>query len=275
MRGDHLPPFGEREHGFAVRHRGDLLGAISVVVTPNEPLGSNQERLLEDVAAQAGLALRNVALVEDLRASRKRIVAAADERARALERNIHDGAQQQLVALTVKLRLAQGLVPRDPERAEAMLAELQTEAQTALEDLRDLARGIYPPLLADKGLREALEAQARKTHLPVRIDADGVGRYPQEVEAAVYFCTLEALQNVSKYANASSVDVLLRQRDGDLAFEIRDDGVGFDVTAARGSGLSNMRDRLDALGGDLDVRSEPGRGTLVRGRVPLGRGGGA
>ncbi|HEX6330480.1 MAG TPA: histidine kinase [Actinomycetota bacterium] len=275
MRGDDLPPFGEREHGFTVRHRGDLLGAISAVMPPSEPLGPSQEKLLEDVAAQAGLVLRNVALLEDLRDSRKRIVTAADERARKLERNIHDGAQQQLVALTVKLRLARGLVPRDPDRAEAVLAELQTEAQTAIEDLRDLARGIYPPLLADKGLREAVEAQARKTHLPVRIDADGIGRYPQDLEAAVYFCTLEALQNVAKYAKASSVDVLLRDRGGDLTFEIRDDGVGFDVSAARGSGLSNMRDRLDALGGDLDVRSEPRLGTVVWGRVPLEMAGGA
>jgi signal transduction histidine kinase len=223
------------------------------------------------VAAQAGLVLRNVALLEDLRASRKRIVTAQDERARALERNIHDGAQQQLVALTVKLRLAQGLVSKDPAKAEAMLGDLQAETQTALEDLRDLARGIYPPLLADKGLPEAIAAQARKATLPARVDGDGLGRYSQDVEAAVYFCALEAMQNAAKYANASSMAIRLTDRDGWLEFAIEDDGAGFDpATTPRGAGLQNMTDRLEALDGKLDVRSAPGSGTTVAGRVPVG-----
>ena len=152
MVGGDLPPFRPRETGFLVRHQGDSLGAISVVMPASEPLGPTQGKLLEDVAAQAGLVLRNVGLLEDLRASRKRIVAAQDERAKKLERDIHDGAQQQLVALSVKQRLVATLVGTDDERARAMLDELQHDTTDALESLRDLARGIYPPLLADKGL---------------------------------------------------------------------------------------------------------------------------
>jgi signal transduction histidine kinase len=269
MGGDDLPTFGAREVGFAVRHQGELLGAISVVMPASEPLGPVHTKLLDDVAAHAGLVLRNVGLLEDLRASRKRIVTAQDERARALERNIHDGAQQQLVALTVKLRLTKGLVASDPDRAASMLEELVAQTQSALEDLRDLARGIYPPLLADKGLREAILAQARKGGLPALIQGDGVGRYGQDVEAAVYFCTLEAFQNIAKYAGASSVVVRLDERGGRLEFEIADDGAGFDPsTTPRGSGLQNMADRLDALGGSLDVRSAVGSGTTIAGRIP-------
>ena len=134
--------------------------------------------------SQAGLVLRNVRLIEELRASRQRIVAAQDDRAKQLERNIHDGAQQQLVALTVKLRLAEGSPSANQRRPGRCSSELQAEATSALEDLRDLARGIYPPLLADKGLRGALEAQARKAAVHVGIETDGVGRYPPDVESA-------------------------------------------------------------------------------------------
>jgi signal transduction histidine kinase len=149
--------FPDRERAFPVRYAGELLGAISVITPPDEPLAADREQLLSDVAAQAALVLRNVRLIEELRESRRRIVTAQDERAKALERNLHDGAQQQLVALAVKQRLAETLVDRDPEKAKAMLADIQTETQEALETLRDLARGIYPPLLADKGLAAALE----------------------------------------------------------------------------------------------------------------------
>jgi signal transduction histidine kinase len=255
---------------FEVRHQGELLGAITVRMPANDPMNPSKERLIRDLASQAGLVLRNVRLIEELRQSRRRIVTAVDEGRRRLERNIHDGAQQQLVALAVKLRLADAVLEKDPVKAHAFLGELREETNDALENLRDLARGIYPPLLADEGLAAALEAQARRSPVPVRVSRDGIGRYPQDVEATVYFCALEALQNVTKYANASAVDIGIRQEDGTLTFEIRDDGVGFDpALAPRGTGLQGMADRVEALGGNLQVRSAPGDGTTVTGTVPL------
>jgi signal transduction histidine kinase len=267
VRGDELPDFGAEE-AFEVRHQGELLGALTVFLAPDDPMNPTKEKLIRDMAAQAGLVLRNVRLIEDLRESRRRIVSAQDERARALERNIHDGAQQQLVALSVKLRLAEGMVERDPAKARELLSELQAQTGETLEDLRDLARGIYPPLLADKGLPAALESQARRSPLPVTVEPDGVGRYGQDVESAVYFCCLEALNNVAKYAEATAVEIRLRQSDGELRFEVVDDGRGFD-TASKGSGtgLQGMADRLDAIGGVLEVRSAPGAGTTVSGRL--------
>jgi len=151
-----------------------------------------------------------------------------------------------------------------------MLSELQADATSALEDLRDLARGIYPPLLADKGLPAALEAQARKAAVKVSVETDGVGRYPPDVESALYFCCLEALQNVAKYAHATHAAVRLSASGDELAFEVVDDGDGFDSgSTRRGSGLLGMADRLDAIGGTLEVRSQPGMGTTVTGRVPV------
>jgi signal transduction histidine kinase len=225
--------------------------------------------LIRDLAAQAGLAIRNVRLVEELRASRRRIVSTQDERAKQLERNIHDGAQQQLVALAVKQRLVADLIDRHPDRARAMVEQLQADTNDALENLRDLARGIYPPLLADQGLAAALEAQARKSHVPTTVRADGVGRYAQEIESAVYFSCLEALQNVSKYANATAATVTLDAGGGELFFSVQDDGVGFDpTTTRRGTGLQGIADRLAALGGTMRVTSQPGAGAVVEGSVP-------
>ncbi len=152
----------------------------------------------------------------------------------------------------------------------ATLDQLKGDADEALETLRDLARGIYPPLLADKGLAVALRSQAGKATLPVQVVADDVARYPQDTEAALYFCTLEALQNVQKYAAASSVEVRLHEKGQRLLVEVTDDGCGFDVSSAvRGAGLTNMEDRLDALGGNLQIESTPGVGTTLRATVPL------
>jgi signal transduction histidine kinase len=263
-------PTIDGEHTVEVRHQGELLGALSVETPPSDPMNPAKDKLVRDLAAQAGLVLRNVRLISDLRASRQRLVAAQDEERRKLERNLHDGAQQQLVALAVKLRLAEQLTARDADKAKEMLTALQQDTQDALENLRDLARGIYPPLLADKGLGAALEGQARKASIPVEISTNGAGRYPQDTEAAVYFCCLEALQNVQKYANASSATVGLSQADGKLRFEVADDGAGFDPAATGyGTGLQGMADRLDAIGGTLEVRSRPGGGTTIVGSVPV------
>ena len=210
-------------------------------------------------------------LIEELRSSRRRLVAAQDDERRKIERNLHDGAQQQLVALAVQLKLARTMVERDPAKAAALLDTLQGSATDALEDLRDLARGIYPPLLADKGLATALEAQARKAVVPVTVEADGVGRFPADIESAVYFSCLEALQNVAKYADAATARITLSDGSGELHFEIRDDGRGFDPSATSyGTGLQGIADRLAALGGELVVTSAPGDGTAVAGRLPVG-----
>ena len=235
----------------------------------NDQIDEPRTELVSGLAAQAGLVLRNVGLVEDLRESRRRLVAAQDVERRKLERNIHDGAQQQLVALTVKLRLARSVLDKDPARVDGMLEQLAGETQRALEDLRDLARGIYPPLLADKGLGAALDAQARRSPVPVTVEADGVGRYAPEVEAAVYFSCLEAMQNVAKYAAASGATVSLREALGRLEFRVHDDGVGFDAGATSyGTGLQGIADRLAALGGTLAVSSAPGSGTAITGSLP-------
>ncbi len=274
--GDALPAFDGVTRSVAVRHGNDLFGALTLAKPRNESLTPTEDKLLQDLASQAGLVLRNVRLttelqanVVELRASRRRLVEAQDEERRKIERNLHDGAQQQLVALTVQLGLLERMA-EDPDRVRQMASQLQDSLHDALDDLRDLARGIYPPLLADKGLAVALEAQGRKAAVPTTVEPDGVGRYPREVESAVYFCALEAMQNVAKYAHANSVVVRLSEREGRVVFEIQDDGSGFDAAATTyGTGLQGMADRLDAIGGTLDVRSTPGAGTLVRGEIML------
>jgi len=274
---DPIPDDPMPEGLVPVRQRDELLGALSVRKLAGEDLSPTESALVADLAAQAGLVLRNVALteqlrlrLEELRASRQRLVAAQDEERRRLERNIHDGVQQQLVALAIQLKLLDAQIERDPSGARTAAARLSATATTTLDDLRDLARGIYPPLLADKGLPAALEAQARKAALPVSIDAEGIGRFTQDVEATVYFCTLEALNNVAKYADATGATVLLANGSGELRFEVHDDGRGFDpAETGYGTGLQGMADRLAAVGGSLSVDSDPGHGTTVVGSVPV------
>ena len=266
--------FGDTADGsdfeVTVTHQGEELGALAVTMPANDPIDPAREKLVHDLATQAGPVLRNVALIEDLRASRQRLVAAQDNERRKIERNLHDGAQQQLVALAVQLRLLEQTAGKDPERDRGVAASLGSQANAALEDLRDLARGIYPPLLADKGLGAALEAQSRKAAVPTTVEAGGVGRYPQEIESAVYFCVLEALNNVAKYAGATRATITLAYADGHLTFEVDDDGAGFEVDRARGgTGIQGMADRLDAIGGSLTIRSVPGEGSTVGGRVPV------
>ena len=265
----HADPFPE---GFIpIRHQGTLLGALSLEKRAGESASATEQKLVEDLAAQAGLVLRNVRLIEELRASRQRLVAAQDEERRKIERNLHDGAQQQLVALAVQLKLAERLVGKDPDKERELLATLASQASAAVDELRDLARGIYPPLLADKGLASALDAQARKAAVPTEVKADGVGRYAQEVETAVYFCALEALNNVAKYAEASRAVISLSATDHHLTVTVSDDGSGFDPDAAGyGSGLQGMADRLDAIRGELRIESEEGKGTTITGTVPVG-----
>lgn len=259
---DHLAP---------VEHEGELLGAVTVTLPGNEELTKTEERLIDDVASQAGLVLHNARLVQELRASRQRLVTAQDEERRHLERNLHDGAQQQLIAVKLKAGLAQQFAAHgDGDRAAEMLADVLTGMDEGIESLRDLAHGIFPPLLESDGLAVALRAQAARAPIPVTVSPGAIHRYRPEIEAAVYFCVLEALQNALKYAHADSIEVTLRDQAGHLVFEVADDGQGFDgETVVKGRGLVNMTDRLDALGGALRIRSGVGEGTTVSGSIPV------
>ena len=274
----------------AAAHLGDLLGVIVV----ERPEGGDQfdeedERVLHELARQLGLALHNVRLDSalqasleelelrnvELQASRLRIVTAADESRRQIERNLHDGAQQHLVALAVKVGLVKTLLGSDPDTATDMIAELRGDVQAALDELRELAHGIYPPLLRDRGLGEALLNAANRSPLRTTVVAEGVQRHDTDIEAAVYFCCLEAMQNAGKYAGPeANVCVSVgTDDDGALWFEVRDDGAGFDPsTVVHGDGVVNMRDRLGAFGGALDITSALGCGTAVRGTVSVASG---
>jgi len=269
-------PDMQRDTVVPVNHAGELLGALAVDKKRGETMNTVEQKLIADLAGQAGLVLKNVGLnrellarLDELRASRQRLVTAQDEERRRLERDLHDGAQQHLVALKIKLGLAEAAA--QPEtKVRALITQLKQDADVALDTMRELARGIYPPLLASEGLETALRAQIRRIPVPVELQLDDVPRQPREVEGAVYFCCLEALQNVAKYAQASHVHVRLWTEDAKLAFRVQDDGNGFDpVRVPYGSGLQNMRDRLEALGGSLEVSSVPGRGTTVSGTIPL------
>jgi signal transduction histidine kinase len=274
--GDRLPEFGATR-AIAVRHTDELLGALTIEKPKNEPVSAAEDKLLAHLASQAGLVLRNVRLtaelqatIDNLRASRRRLVKAQDEERQRIERNLHDGAQQQLVALMIQLTVLDDAADH-PAEVRQLTGELRDGLSAALDDLRALARGIYPPLLADQGLAAAVRAQAARAPLPVLVEADGIGRYRRDAEATAYFCILEALQNVAKYARASCAKVALSCPDGHLEFTVTDDGDGFDTARPTpGTGLQGMADRLAAVGGTLCVRSAPGLGTTISCRLPAG-----
>jgi signal transduction histidine kinase len=260
-----------------VDYQGETLGALSVAKRPGETLTPVEGKLMSDLAAQAGLVLHNLGLTRqlqarlaELQASRLRIVTAADDQRRRIERDIHDGAQQQLLAIGATLAQAESVAGQDQERERALVAQLKAETSGTLATLRELARGIYPPLLADQGLAAAIRAQAGKAPGPVEVSTDGVGRYPPEIETAIYFCCVEALQNAARHAPGSTVKIGMADSGAEVTFTIADDGPGFDPAAApAGSGLRNISDRIAALGGSCRVDSSPGRGTTITGRIGL------
>ena len=269
-------PALRRDRLAPVSHQGELLGALAVTKKRGEAINPVEEKLVTDLAGQAGLVLKNVGLnrellarLEDLRSSRQRLVTAQDEERRRIERNLHDGAQQHLIALKMKVGVAESL--SDPKsKARPILAQLKRDADEAIDNLRELARGIYPPLLASEGLGAALTAQARRLTIPVDLRVEEIPRQPREVETAIYFCCLEALQNVAKYSNARQVELRVWKDDSRLQFRVRDDGKGFDPAMHKQtSGLQNMRDRVEALGGSVQVETAPGMGTTVEGGLPI------
>jgi signal transduction histidine kinase len=287
-----LPALAGPEGSAALRaapvaHAGELLGLIVARRRrDDEAFTEAEDRVLTELARQVGLALHNVQLDtalqasldelrlrnEELQQSRARIVAAGDAERRRLERNLHDGAQQHLVALAVKLRLARDAVEDDPHDAQVLIDELKSDVQEAIAELRSLAHGIFPPLLVSDGLGGALAAAASRAALPTTVDTNGVGRYSADIEAAVYFCVLEALQNAGKHAGeGASACVRVWPGANALRFEVTDDGAGFDASAAAGAGhgFVNMADRLGACGGTLMVTSRPGAGTTVAGSLPV------
>jgi signal transduction histidine kinase len=259
-----VPPPGDRRRAWTpVELEGQRVGAIVhdvSLLTEPEALGS--------VAAAAGLAMRGEQLEAALRRSRARIVEAGLAERRRLERNLHDGAQQRLVALSLTLRIAQNQIGKAPDRAEQMVAAAQEELTRALEELRELARGIHPAVLSDRGLHAAVEALAVRSPLPVEVVEVPDERLPAPVEAAAYFVISEALTNVVKYANASAATVAVRRRNGHAHVEVRDDGVG-GADPGRGSGLRGLADRVGALDGSLALDSPPGSGTTLRAEIPV------
>jgi signal transduction histidine kinase len=275
----HLPTLPRAQGVAPVRHQEELLGALTVDKPQGEALSPTEERLLHDLASQAGLVLRNVRLTEELRArlkdlerSKARIAAAQDEERRRIEEDLHHGAMRRLASLQEQIRTVKTDLERDPQAATATLGRVGEDTGRALEELRDLARGIYPPLLADQGLEAALAGLARKASIPVTVEAEGVDRYSQDIEAATYFCVLEALQNVTEHARASAALIRLEDQGSSISFTVADDGVGFEPERApAGPGIQNMSDRLAALGGEIQVNSRPGAGTTVTGTLPAAR----
>ncbi|TVR33489.1 MAG: hypothetical protein EA388_10885 [Nitriliruptor sp.] len=265
-------------HLEPVHQDGEPIGALSLERRRDDPVTPREQRLVAELAGQASLVLGNARLrarlqarLEELRASRQRLVATQDEARRRLERDLHDGAQQQLVALKVKLGMARTIAAKEDagNTVVGRLEELSATADLAVDGLRSLARGIYPPLLEAEGLERAISAQVGRVPIHVSIRADGVQRYSRDVEATIYFCVVEALGNTLRHADATFVEITLEDRNGHLGFSLTDDGCGFERgTSPGGLGLRNMADRIEALGGSLTVTAAPGAGVRIDGVLP-------
>jgi signal transduction histidine kinase len=267
-----LPSPGSGRAFTKVEREGECVAAIV-----HDPLVVDEQRAHVDaVGAAAALALENERLeaelrakVEELRTSRQRMLRIGLEERRRLERDLHDGAQQRLVSTALNLRLARSRLRDDPDAAERLLDGAGDELEAALDELRELARGIHPAVLTARGLDPALEALAHRAPVPVEIRALPGERLPEAVELAAYFVVAEALTNVAKYADASHATVNVERANGRLVVEVADDGVG-GADPAKGSGLRGLEDRLGVIEGRLEVDSVPGRGTTIRARIPCG-----
>jgi signal transduction histidine kinase len=246
---------------------GRLWGVVTVL-TRREPFPSDTADRLADFTELVATAVGNAESRAELAASRTRIVAAADETRRRIERDLHDGTQQRLVSLGLELRLAQSMVPAELPELEAEIGRVANELNGVVEDLREIARGIHPAILSEGGLGPALRTLARRAAIAVELDGAANTRLPKPIEVAAYYVVSEALTNATKHAHASVVRVAVAEGDDHLHLSIRDDGVG-GADPARGSGLIGLRDRAEALGGSIDVSSPPGDGTLILVQLPL------
>lgn len=265
-----LPP-DSRTHAITeVRDQDGLVGAIAITKMPGDPVTERDLEIMTNLAARTVIAFRGAAQATELREARRRIVTTRDAERRRLERDLHDSAQQPMVAIALKARLASDLLAQgDTSQAARLLDELGSETELTLDALRDLAHGIFPAVLADKGLVRALQAHVDKYCPTVDFKAETIHRrFAPDVEAAVYFCCREALQNAVKHAPESAPQLRLACNAGVLEFSVSDTGPGFDLeTVGPGAGLHNMTDRIEAIGGSLDIQAAPGAGTIVRGRV--------
>lgn len=260
-----------------ITHEGENLGLITLTVPPGQPFSPTDQELVEQVASGLGLGLRNLQLtdtlktrVDELRQSRRRIVSVQDKTRQMLERDLHDGAQQRLVALKIKIGLSESMARTQGLTDVAdVLATVKNEADMTIDSLRTLARGIYPPLLDAEGLGPALTTQLHRQPIPITVQAAGVGRHPREIEATIYFCVLEAVQNAIKHANPQSILVNIGETNGHLTFEVKDDGTGYNPdTTPKGNGLTNITDRIDAIEGTITINSTPGHGTTITATIP-------
>jgi signal transduction histidine kinase len=266
--GEQLPPIPGSQRAVPVLDGGELLGALTITKSNSERLTPGEEKLMVDLARQAGLVLRNVRLVEELRSSRQRIVSAQDEERRRLERNLHDGAQQQLVTASLALELARSrLRSGRQDGLERQLGEVASQLKTGLAELRTLARGLHPAVVTEAGLVAALESLADRSPIPVTVDSALQRRFSPPVEATAYYVVSEGLTNVVKHAQASAAVVRAAETGGRLVLEVEDDGAG-GADRTLGSGLRGLEDRVAALGGSLEVGPRPGGGTRLRAELP-------
>jgi signal transduction histidine kinase len=250
-----------------VKLGGQVWGALVAAGPAGVPFPAGSERRLTDFSELVAQALANAEADRKLAASRARIVEAADTERRRLERNLHDGAQQRLVSLALQLRVIKTNLRRDPETAETLLGEAEHELARALDELRELARGIHPAVLTDRGLSAALHALAERAPIPVALAQVPDGRLPDPIEAAIYYLVAEAITNVAKYAHATEASVAVERSNGIATVVVSDDGVG-GAEPGPGSGLVGLTDRVEALGGRLHLESPPGRGTRLSAEIP-------
>jgi signal transduction histidine kinase len=257
--------------GAPITVDGRLWGVLALAAHEPDRLPAGSELAVAEFTELLATAIANAQTRADLTASRARVVVTADETRRRIERDLHDGAQQRLVSLALQLRSAQASVPTELGELAAQLDHVTAGLGTAVDELREFARGIHPAILAEGGLGPALRALARRLDAPIELDLRTARRFPPATEVAAYYVVSESLTNAAKHAGASVVRVELEEAGGSLSISIRDDGVG-GADFARGSGLVGLKDRAEALGGRISVDSPPGGGTAIRVELPLGDG---